>query len=95
MGCQRKQLASANAPNATGKIQQGVDVQGAAEEPSKDSAAATTVAVVEVPVAARDGHPWLQAALTREATLDQSSFSPKVAQNLAASAIVAVAIGAT
>jgi SecD/SecF fusion protein len=28
--------------------------------------------------------------LTREASLDQSSFSPKVAQNLAASAIVAV-----
>ncbi len=32
----------------------------------------------------------LQEALTREASLDQSSFSPKVAQNLAASAIVAV-----
>ncbi len=32
----------------------------------------------------------VQAALTREASLDQSSFSPKVAQNLAASAIVAV-----
>ena len=35
-------LASADAPNATGEVQQGADVQGAAKEPSKDSAAAAS-----------------------------------------------------